>query len=58
MVRNTTNVKKLDDIFIPSTIQRVGQPLYLTDSAGAKWHLVVGTDGTLSATAVTEEATE
>lgn len=45
---------QLNEIFIPDSIQRVGQPLYLTDSAGAKWQLVVGTDGTLTATAVTE----
>lgn len=46
--------RKIDDVFIPSSIQRVGEPLYLTDSAGAKWQLVVGTDGTLTTTAVTE----
>lgn len=50
----TTTVDPLDVKFIPSTIQRAGEPLYLTDSDGAKWQLVVGTDGTLSTTAVTE----
>lgn len=47
-------IGELDERFIPATIQRVGEPLYLTDSAGAKWQLVVGTDGTLSTTAATE----
>lgn len=47
-------VKTIDEAYIPDTIQRVGEPLYLTDSAGAKWQLVVGTDGTLTTTAVTE----
>lgn len=45
---------KMRESVIPSTIQRVGEPLYLTDTAGAKWQLVVGEDGALSTTAVTE----
>ena len=46
--------KLLDEKYIPSTIQRVGEPLYLYDSNGVGYEIAVGTDGTLTATAVTE----
>lgn len=49
-----TNIKAFDEKYIPDTIQRVGEPLYLTDANGVKYQLTVGTDGTLSAAAVTE----
>ena len=44
----------IPDDFIPSTIQRAGNPLYFFDTNGVKYQLTVGTDGTLSATPVTE----
>ena len=44
----------LPDKFIPATIQRVGDPIILTDANGAKWRLTVGTDGALTTEAVTE----
>lgn len=47
--------KQLLDEYIPSTIQRVGSPLYLTDSAGVQWQISVGTDGTLTTAQVATE---
>ena len=44
----------LPDKFLPVTIQRVGDPVILTDANGAKWRLTVGTDGALTTEAVTE----
>lgn len=41
-------------VYIMSKIQIENGALVLKDSAGAKWKLVVGTDGTLSTTAATE----
>lgn len=39
---------------IPATIQRVGDPIILTDAQGVRWRLTVGTDGALTTEAVTE----
>lgn len=50
----TDEITPLPLKFVPDEIQRVGEPLYLSDSAGAKWQLVVETDGTLTTTEVTE----
>lgn len=49
-----TQIKQIDDVYIPPTIQRTGGPVILADSSGAKWRLTVGTDGTLTTEAVTE----
>lgn len=49
-----TVIEKLDQELIPSTIQRVGDPVILSDANGAKWRLIVGTDGALTTEAVTE----
>lgn len=44
----------INESYIPSTIQRTGDPVILTDTNGAKWRLTVGTDGALTTEAVTE----
>lgn len=51
--RLITVIEKLDQELIPSTIQRTGDPVILTDTNGAKWRLTVGTDGALTTEAVT-----
>lgn len=43
-------VSNLADKFIPASIQRTGDPVYLTDASGVKWILSVSVDGTVSAT--------
>ena len=44
----------INESYIPSTIQRIGDPVILSDANGAKWRLTVGTDGALTTKAVTE----
>ena len=44
----------INESYIPSTIQRTGDPVILSDANGAKWRLTVGTDGALTTEAVTE----
>lgn len=44
----------INESYIPSTIQRTGDPVILSDANGAKWRLTVGTDGALTTKAVTE----
>ena len=44
----------INESYIPSTIQRIGDPVILSDANGAKWRLTVGTDGALTTEAVTE----
>ena len=44
----------INESYIPSTIQRTGDPVILSDANGAKWRLIVGTDGALTTEAVTE----
>lgn len=44
----------INESYIPSTIQRIGDPVILSDANGAKWRLTVGTDGALTAEAITE----
>ena len=40
---------------IPATIQRVGDPIILTDAHGVRWRLVVGEDGALTTEVVKQE---
>lgn len=54
IVQQFDKLKQLDEKYIPSTIQRTDDPVFLSDASGAKWRLTVGTDGTLSTEAVTE----
>lgn len=51
---DAVTITPLADELIPSTIQRVGDPVILSDANGAKWRLIVGTDGALTTEAVTE----
>lgn len=51
---SAVQIRQLADAYIPSTIQRTGDPVILADSSGAQWRLTVGTDGTLTTEAVTE----
>ena len=39
------NIKTLDEKLIPSTIQRTGDPLYLTDSVGAQHEITIEDSG-------------
>ncbi len=52
-VGQTIVVKSVDANGKPTEWEAVDMSI-ITDSSGAKWKLVVGTDGTLSTTAVTE----
>ena len=44
----------INESYIPSTIQRTGDPVILTDTNGAKWRLIVDDSGALTTEAVTE----
>lgn len=52
--QDSVQFTQLLEAYIPSTIQRVGDPVILTDTNGAKWRLTVGTDGALTTEAVME----
>lgn len=52
--QDSVQFTQLLEAYIPSTIQRVGDPVILSDANGAKWRLIVGTDGALTTEAVTE----